>query len=422
MAEIIIGWLNEYVFDRTINYEYTDSFKERFTPDMENIEYTNNLKLNPREYQEECVKLAQMYKFGTFVLGTGAGKTFTIASILDNLFSKGKIKKALILVPDNGLVTQFNEELKEIYGITQKINLFYDKFNRIDKDAEIVIANRPLFLARWTVMEKFWKNEIDCLIVDEAHSIKRNNKVSKMLEKLPALYRFGFTGTLAENKEDMYKNLGILGPVRYEKTSKELRDEGFLSDVIIRILKLDYPIVTKAWSYQDELEILEQDPLRNDFIAKLLLAMDKNTLILVNHLDHGFTIEDCVNKQNIDNKKKIYFIRGEIDNDTRDEIKKLMEKEDNIICIAITKIFSTGINIKNIHNIVLAAGGKSAVTVVQSIGRGLRLHPEKKSLTIWDISDNGYKYSSRHAEKRKEIYKKERINTANHDIILKNNG
>lgn len=386
---------------------------------MENIEYINNLKLQPREYQQECVKLAQMHKFGTFVLGTGAGKTFTIASILDNLFAKGKIKKALILVPDNGLVTQFNEELKEIYGVKQKINLFYNKFNRIDKDAEIIIANRPLFLARWTVMEQFWKNEIDCLIVDEAHSIKRNNKVSKMIEKLPAEYRFGFTGTLAENKEDMYKNLGILGPVRYEKTSKELRDEGFLSDVLIRILKLKYPIVTKAWSYQDELEILEQEPHRNDFIAKLLLTLDKNTLILVNHLDHGFTLEECVKNQNKDGKKKVYFIRGEIDNDARDEIKKLMEKDSDIICIAITKIFSTGINIKNLHNIVLAASGKSAVTVVQSIGRGLRLHPEKKSLTIWDISDDGYKYSQRHCEKRKEIYKKERINTINHDIILK---
>lgn len=268
-------------------------------------------------------------------------------------------------------------------------------------------------------MEEFWKNEIDCLIVDEAHSIKRNNKVSKMIEKLPAEYRFGFTGTLAENKEDMYKNLGILGPVRYEKTSKELRDAGFLSDVIIRVLKLKYPIVTKAWSYQDELEILEQEPQRNNFLAELLLTLDKNTLVLVNHLDHGFTLENTINELNKEGKKKVYFIRGEIDNDTRDEIKKLMEKDSDIVCIAITKIFSTGINIKNLHNIVLAAGGKSAVTVVQSIGRGLRLHPEKKSLTIWDICDDGYKYSLRHAIKRQDIYKTERINVAQHEIALK---
>ena len=114
--------------------------------------------------------------------------------------------------------------------------------------------------------------------------------------------------------------------------------------------------------------------------------------------------------------KKIYFIRGEIDTDTRDEIKKLMEVEDDIICIAITKIFSTGINIKNLHNIILASGGKSSVTVVQSIGRGLRLHPEKKEL---NICDKGYKYSTAHGDKRIKIYEKEKIKVESADIILK---
>ena len=95
-----------------------------------------------------------------------------------------------------------------------------------------------------------------------------------------------------------------------------------------------------------------------------------------------------------------------------------MEKENDIICIAITKIFSTGINIKNLHNIVLAAGGKSSVTVVQSIGRGLRLHPDKKELNIWDIVDTNYKYSSKHGEKRQEIYAREKIPTKMRNISL----
>ena len=95
-----------------------------------------------------------------------------------------------------------------------------------------------------------------------------------------------------------------------------------------------------------------------------------------------------------------------------------MEKENDIICIAITKIFSTGINIKNLHNIVLAAGGKSSVTVVQSIGRGLRLHPDKKELNIWDVVDTNYKYAKKHAEKRQEIYAREKIPTKIRNISL----
>ena len=69
------------------------------------------------------------------------GKTFTIASIINNLFIKNKIKKVLILVPDNGLVIQFYDELINIYKLEYKISKFYDKFNKLDDDAEIIIAN-----------------------------------------------------------------------------------------------------------------------------------------------------------------------------------------------------------------------------------------------------------------------------------------
>lgn len=170
--------------------------------------------------------------------------------------------------------------------------------------------------------------------------------------------------------------------------------------------------------YRDEVEELYSNKYRNKFLADLCFKLDKNTLLLVNRLEHGFILKQNFDKININNKK-IYFIRGEIDTDTRDEIKKLMEKEDNVLCIAITKIFSTGINIKNLHNIILAAGGKSAVTVVQSIGRGLRLHPDKKELNIFDICDKGFKYSVAHAEKRMKIYNTEKIKVTETNIPLR---
>lgn len=416
IAEAIIKWLKTYVLDRTVTYELSDSFTKMYKPDdVPEIQDTLAFKL--REYQAECVKLALKYRFGTFVLGTGAGKTFTIASIIHNLFLLKDIKRVLIIVPDNGLVTQFYEELVDLYKINRKVCKFYDKFNKIDEDAEIVIANRPLLLSRFDQYEKLWRNGFDCLIVDEAHSIKRDNKISKCIEKISAKYRFGFTGTLAENEEDKIKNLGLLGPVRYEKTSKELRDAGFLANVVIKKANLIYPKTPEKLSYRKEVEELYSNEYRNNFLMKLCSRLNKNTLLLVNRLEHGHILLNYFNN-NINNKK-IYFIRGEIDTDTRDEIKKLMEKEDDIICIAITKIFSTGINIKNLHNIILAAGGKSSVTVVQSIGRGLRLHPEKKELNIFDICDKGYKYSTAHGDKRLKIYQTEKIKVESANIELR---
>lgn len=418
LAEAVINWLKTYVLDRTVQYELSDSFKKMYKPDDE-CEVIDNLAFNLREYQKDCVKLALKYRFGTFVLGTGAGKTFTIASIIHNLFLQKGIKRVLIIVPDNGLVTQFYDELVNVYKLDHKICKFYDKFNKLDDTAEIVIANRPLLLSRFAQYEKSWRSRFDCLIVDEAHSIKRDNKISKCIEKINNRYRFGFTGTLAENEEDKIKNLGLLGPVRYEKTSKELRDAGYLANVVIRKANLIYPETPERLKYKDEVEALYSNEYRNSFLTKLCTRLDKNTLVLVNRLEHGHNLLKYFNN-NINNKK-IYFIRGEIDNDIRDEIKKLMEAEDGIICIAITKIFSTGINIKNLHNIILAAGGKSAVTVVQSIGRGLRLHPEKKELNIFDITDKGYKYSTAHADKRLKIYAIEKIKVESTDIILRTN-
>lgn len=416
LAEVIIKWLKQYVIDRPVEFQLSERFKAKFSRD-EPVEILDDLAFKLRDYQKECVDIALRYKFGTFVLGTGAGKTFTIASIIHNLFAQKNIKRVLIVVPDNGLVTQFYDELINVYKLKQKIAKFYDKFNTLDNDSKIIIANRPLLLSRFEQYEKIWRNGFDCLIVDEAHSIKKDNKISKCIKKIATKYRFGFTGTLAENEEDRIKNIGLLGIVRYEKTSKELRDEGFLSNVIIRKANLIYPEFTDAMSYRKEIEYLYENNYRNKFLNDLCSKLDKNILLLVNRLEHGHNLLNYFNN-NIKNKK-IYFIRGEIDTDTRDEIKKLMEKEDNILCIAITKIFSTGINIKNLHNIILASGGKSSVTVVQSIGRGLRLHPSKKELNIFDICDKGFKYSTAHAAKRLKIYETEKIKVSETNIILR---
>ena len=85
-----------------------------------------------------------------------------------------------------------------------------------------------------------------------------------------------------------------------------------------------------------------------------------------------------------------------------------MEINDNVVCIAISAIFSTGVNIKNLHNILFVSGGKSFIRTVQSIGRGLRLHENKNKLIIIDLSDN-LKYGIQHSEKRKQIYNAEKI-------------
>ena len=85
-----------------------------------------------------------------------------------------------------------------------------------------------------------------------------------------------------------------------------------------------------------------------------------------------------------------------------------MEKRKNIVVVAISKIFSTGINIKNLHYIIFAGGGKAKIKIVQSIGSGLRLHIDKEELIIFDIADN-LRYGKRHIEQRLSLYDSEDI-------------
>ena len=140
---------------------------------------------------------------------------------------------------------------------------------------------------------------------------------------------------------------------------------------------------------------------------KLLNKFDKNALILIDYIEHGEILLEYVKQHCKD--KKVYFIRGDVAVEDRDKVRQLMEVSDDVVVIAISKIFSTGINIKNLHYIVFAGGGKAKIKTIQSIGRGLRLHKSKQQLIIIDIGDD-LMYGRQHLQKRIEHYNKEKIN------------
>jgi len=139
-------------------------------------------------------------------------------------------------------------------------------------------------------------------------------------------------------------------------------------------------------------------------------------LVLVDRIEHGETLTAEIKKHS--KKKKVYFIRGSVEVDDREKIRRIMETNDNVVCVAITSIFSTGINIKNLHYILFANAGKAKIKIIQSIGRGLRLHENKDMLIIFDISDR-LEYSNKHLSKRLSLYNKEKIKYAIEEIIEK---
>jgi superfamily II DNA or RNA helicase len=370
-------------------------------------EMVNDFKFTLRDYQEEVIKKAIKLGTGTCVLGTGAGKTFTTAALIENFFRASGDRdtfKCLMLVPDLGLVTQTYEEFLNS-GTTYKLTKWTGQ-TKPDFTANVIIANIGIIQSRFEDNE--WLRHIDLLIVDECHKITAGNKISKIVQQIRTPNKFGFTGTLPEDDLNKWSIIGKLGPVIYEKSSYELRLEDHLANVVIKVLNISYspaPHFSGPSGYRDELEYIYESDKRNSLLQKLVGKLNNNTLILVNHIAHGETLEEYFSKLT---NKKVYFIRGSVDVEEREKIKKIMERETNVVCVAISAIFSTGVNIKNIHNIIFAAGGKSFIRTVQSIGRGLRKHDAKDKLVIFDICDQ-LKYGQAHCDKRKTIYDKEKI-------------
>jgi len=81
------------------------------------------------------------------------------------------------------------------------------------------------------------------------------------------------------------------------------------------------------------------------------------------------------------------------------KIKEALD-EKKIHCVIATAVWYEGISIRSLNVIINAAGGKSEIRTLQTIGRGLRVTDEKKTVIIWDVWDISHRYLIEHAGER----------------------
>jgi superfamily II DNA or RNA helicase len=383
---------------------FSDSFRENLTVGFGTETLTDGLKYPLRDYQAETIQKCLRFGRGTVVLATGAGKSLVQASLLENIkLIKGSLK-CLLIVPGTGLVHQLMKDFEE-YEVsftyspwTGEMDTKGNKINPL-QDTEVVIVNTENLCSQFGNYPKLL--DVDYVLTDECHKTKFGNEMSKIIAKMKTPNKFGFTGTLPKDDIDRWKIIGTFGPIVYEKNSKELRDEKFLTNTEVKCLKLIHSPAPK-FGYKREVEFLEKCDERNELIAKLANKLKKNILILVNHLEHGELLLSYCNAF----EKRAFFVSGDMPVDERQEIISMMECNDDLIVVAMSSIFSTGINVKNLHYVMFTFGGKAFIRTIQSIGRGVRLHDTKEKLVIFDIYDN-MKYSMAHSEERKIFYEEE---------------
>lgn len=266
------------------------------------------------------------------------------------------------------------------------------------------------------------------LLVSNCHGLRRGNEINKIFKLIKTNNRFGFTGTMPPSMIDQWNIISKIGPVLYEEKTLDLKDKKYVSDFEIMIFNILHQNIPKfsinyarpAEQYNKELEYLLTNERRNEIISKIAKRTQKNTVIMVDRIEHGIRIREKIMElyaedRHLISDRPIYFIQGSTEMEEREAIRALMSERDDVIVIAVSKIFSTGINIPNLHNIIFATAGKAKIKIMQSIGRALRLHPTKSMATIFDIADNT-KYGKVHLKERIALYEKEKYTYEKREI------
>jgi superfamily II DNA or RNA helicase len=339
----------------------------------------------------------------------------------------------LLIVPTTSLVEQMYSDFED-YAYFEEDFKVEDNCHRIYSGKEKFGVKSRVIITTWQSIYKLptaWFENFGMVIGDEAHNFKAKSLTSILEKCHNAKYRIGTTGTLDGSQTHQLVLEGLFGPVKKVTTTKELIDSGALADLDISVLLLKYDdetcrVVSKM-KYQDEVDYIVRNEARNNFIANLALDQDGNTLVLFQFVDkHGKPLHDLL-RQKMEKiahtNRKLFYVSGETDVDTREQIRALTETQTDAIIVASLGTFSTGINIKSLNNIVFASPSKSQIKVLQSIGRGLRKSADGRGTKVFDIADDLHwkakkNYTLQHAGVRISIYSKEKFKYKIHEIGL----
>ena len=336
-----------------------------------------------------------------------------------HFLENNKNQNVLIVVPTTSLVEQMYSDFGD-YSSTDSWNVA-DNCHRIYSGKEKINLNHRVIITTWQSVYKMptpWFKDYGMVIGDEAHNFKAKSLTAIMEKCVNAKYRIGTTGTLDGTQTHQLVLEGLFGPVYKVTTTKDLMDADDLAQLEIRILLLkyndEYCKAVSKMKYQDELDFIVRYGPRNEFISDLATKINGNTLVLFQYVEkHGKPLHDILKKK-VDKDRKLFYVSGETDVDTRENIRAITEREDNAIIVASLGTFSTGINIKKLHNIIFASPSKSQIRVLQSIGRGLRKSGDGINTIIYDIADDLHwktqkNYTLNHAGERISIYSKEKF-------------
>ena len=391
--------------------------------------FSNGLgqKFEVRDYQIDAIYHSLKFNRALLLSPTASGKSFIIYALIryySHLIKDKSNNKCLLVVPTTSLVEQMYSDFKT-YGWDVKKNchrLYSGYSNQTDK---------KVLISTWQSLYKLPKKyfeQFGAVFGDEAHLFKSKSLTELMTKLENCKYRIGLTGTLDGTQTHKLVLEGLFGAVNKVTSTKKLMDKKQLSNLTIRCLILKHTeenskMVTKG-KYQDEVDYLVSSESRNNFLRNLAIKMKGNTLVLFQLVEkHGKKLYEIIKEKAADDRK-VFYIFGGVEADEREAIRGITEKEKDAIIVASYGTFSTGVNIRNLHNIIFASSSKSRIRNLQSIGRGLRLGDNKTNAVLYDIADDlTYKskenFTLKHFQERVSIYTQEEFDYEIHNVSLK---
>lgn len=379
------------------NYTVENTTATEPDPYLDVGQYLEDLKLTGhgqpidiRDYQIDAVKHAIFNKRTLLLSPTGSGKSLIIYSLVRHHLDAGR--RQLILVPTTSLVEQLYADFQDYssangWRTSEHVHRIYGGHEKSNEWPVVISTWQSLYKLPKTFFENF-----DVVYGDEAHLFKAKSLTS-ILNKMPhCAYRIGTTGTLDGLQTHKLILEGIFGAVHKVTTTRSLIKNNQLADLDITVLTLEYPDehrkAARAYTYQEEMDFLTQYEARNKFIRNLALAQTGNTLVLFQYVEkHGKQLHAQIEAKAAEGRR-VFFVYGGTDTDQREQVRHITEKEPDAIIVASYGTFSTGINIRNLHNIIFASPNKSRIRNLQSIGRGLRTSETKDRCKLFDIGDD----------------------------------
>jgi len=425
----LLPYVEEFCKERSYTIEYDDT-----RPDIEDdfsvyhaekFISSLNIPFEVRDYQIDAFVHGMQRRRALLLSPTASGKSLIIY-LLVRQFLDYQGLKGLIIVPTTSLVEQLFKDFSD-YGwdtghYTHRI------YQGKPKETDL-----PLTISTWQSLYQLPKEyfeQFDYIIGDEAHLFKSQSLTKILTSCNKTKYRIGLTGTLDGSKTHKLVLEGLFGQVKKVITTKELMDNKQVSDFEIKCLVLKHPDeickAMKEYTYQEELGYLIMNEERNKFIKNLAVSLKENTLILYQMVEkHGQLLYNMILETEKLGNRKVFFVHGGTTTEERENVRSIMETENDAIIVASYGTFSTGINIRNLHNVIFASPSKSRVRNLQSIGRALRNSTGKSKATLYDVSDDlTYKkhmnFTLRHFVERVKIYKGEQFSFKIYKIGLKN--